>query len=185
MKSPLSRAKLTMPPKVFAFAGMVTSVVAARTGLGSGPSRDTDADADADTDGQAYMSLAAALTHIFWVLAVTVGKVAACLACLILVEGLLLYSWGMRCLVGFTVVINGTTLIAQLAACPPVARPWNPRVPESCHAGLYEGVSLAQAIGAAASSLPLAVFPTVLLRKVKMMPKTKVALLGIMCLGLA
>lgn len=183
MKLPLSRAKLTVPPKVFALAGMVTSVVAVRTGLGSGSSRDTEVDADVDADANGM--LAAALTHIFWVLAVTVGKVAACLACLILVEGLLLYSWGMRCLVGFTVVINGTTLIAQLAACPPVGRPWDPRVPGSCNAGLYEGASLAQAIGAAASSLPLAVFPAVLLRKVKMMPKTKVALSGIMCLGLA
>ena len=160
---------------------MVTSIVAARSSLEPRAAHGTDAAADR----RAHTLLAAALTQIFWVLTVTVGKLAVCLACLSLVEGLPWYSWGMRCLVGFTVVINGTTLIAQLVACPPVTRPWDSRVSGSCTAALYEGAGWAQAIGAAAFDLPLAVFPVVLLRKVKMMARTRVALSGIMCLGLA
>lgn len=184
---PLSRVELTVPPKVFALAGMITSIVAARTSLehGSARDKDTDTDADADASRQVYKLLAIALTQVFWVLAVTVGKLAACLACLCLVEGLPRYSWGVRCLGGFIVTINGTTLVAQLVACPPIARPGDPCVPESCNAALYEGASWAQAIGAAASDLPLAVFPAILLRKAKMMPRTQIALSGIMCLGLA
>lgn len=67
---------------------MVASIVATRTGLEPGSARDRDADADRG----AYTLLPAALTQTFWVLAVTVGKLAACLACLNLVEGLPLYS---------------------------------------------------------------------------------------------
>ncbi|KAM7212514.1 hypothetical protein V8F06_012095 [Rhypophila decipiens] len=117
--------------------------------------------------------------------ACTLARVSFCLFLMRIVNRQRIYTIFLWSVVFITSVTTLATVINLLASCKPIDKLWNPKHPGTCAPGIQNvAFGLTQSSAAIAADFLLAVFPILILRKLNMALKTKIALGVLMGMGL-
>ncbi|KAM7203289.1 hypothetical protein V8F33_002280 [Rhypophila sp. PSN 637] len=117
--------------------------------------------------------------------ACTLARVSFCLFLMRIVNRQRMYTIFLWAIVFITSVTTLATVINLLASCKPIDKLWNPKHPGTCVPGIQNvAFGLTQSSAAIAADFLLAVFPILILRKLNMALKTKIALGVLMGMGL-
>lgn len=117
--------------------------------------------------------------------ACTLSRISFCLFLMRIVDRQRIYKLFLWSVVFVTTVTTAGTVVNLLASCKPIDKLWNPKHPGTCvPASQNVAFGLTQSSAAIAADFLLAVFPILILRKLNMALKTKIALGILMGMGL-
>jgi hypothetical protein len=111
------------------------------------------------------------------------ARISLCLLMLRIVGKTTLYCGFLVGIIVGTAVIGTLAVLNTYITCRPVPKMWNPALPGTCNGHSRYAIGMTQAVWTISADWLVALFPLLMLNKLQMAFKTKVALATIMSLG--
>lgn len=162
--------------QVFAIVVLVFESIAIKHGIGT---------------HKVFLTRAGAIEAAKWstltitpnVLTTMMARISICLFMLRIVNKTTTYRYFLVSIIIGTAAIGTLTVLNTYITCKPVPKIWNSALPGTCNPRSRYAIGMTQAVWTISADWLVALFPILMLNKLQMAFKTKVALGTIMSLG--
>jgi hypothetical protein len=117
------------------------------------------------------------------VLATMMARISLCVLMMRIVGRNKLYRGFLIAVIVGTCVVGTLTVLNTYITCQPVAKMWNAPLPGHCNPRSRYAIGMTQSVWTVSADWLVAAFPLLMLKRLQMALKTKIALATIMCLG--